>query len=277
MNVIIILLVILVLFIINKKSNFVDSNELISKLYNGDKYNGYRLADIIFYPDYLTRRHNYSTRSHLYKYPDTIGVEYIRRKYPILKKFNNESDFIKYRDDYLKLEQDILSSFKSNGIDMNILNGIIEERTTNSEKPGEDTLYLHMRVGDVLCKYPKSYNHSKEYAKRGDTTWWNSVIDYIKQNGIKKVVIIAGTHFKECLDQSAGYILEIANKLYQIVKVDYRIGNSPDDDLIFSRNAKHFITTGGGYGYFLGKIVELNGGKFALNQKDTVRKDRVLF
>ena len=283
--VIIFLFIFLVVFIINKKSSFksesvyndIGLNELSSKLYNGDKYDGYRLADVIFYPDYLTREHKYSTMSHLYKYPDTIGVEYIRRKYPFLKKINSENDFSKYQNEYSNFENTINSNINSTKIDIDLLNDIIKEKNKEEQYFNEDTLYLHVRVGDVLCKYP-GQNHSLIYSKRGDTGWWESVMDYIKNKGITKVVIIAGTHFKDCLMESAEYLQEIKKKLTsEGLNVFYRIGNSPDDDLMFCRNAKHFITTGGGYGYFLGKIVELNGGNFVLNKKDTVRKDRALF
>ena len=54
----------------------------------------------------------------------------------------------------------------------------------------------------------------------------------------------------------------------------YRLGNSPDNDLCYVINAKHFITTGGGYGYFLGNMVKMNGGNFVLNNSETHRPDR---
>jgi len=285
---IILIILITLLIILIKKSSFtydkssftydkLSLHDITNKLYNGDKLNGYRLADIIFYPDYLTRKHKYSTRDHLYTYPNTIGVQYIQRKYPFLKKIKSETDFFKFNDEYLNFENEILSNLKSIKIDIDLLNEIIEEQNDEPIKINENILFLHIRVGDVLCKYPNS-NHAILYSKKGNVKWWNSVINYIIQNNIQEVIIIAGTHFKECLYDSAVYLNEIHNYLESYnLKVGYRVGNSPDQDLIFCKNAKHFITTGGGYGYFLGKIVELNGGNFVLNKKDTIRVDRKLF
>ena len=58
------------------------------------------------------------------------------------------------------------------------------------------------------------------------------------------------------------------------IKVLFHLGNTPDNDLLFCRKAKHFITTGGGYGYFLGNIIKLNGGNFVLyNDNIALRKE----
>ena len=141
----------------------------------------------------------------------------------------------------------------------------------------DKTLLLHVRVGDVLCRYD-GMTHAYDYAKKGNYEWWDKVMEYIKENSINNVIIVSGTHFPDCLLESAEYIDSIKQSLVKNgIKVRYRVGNSPDDDLIFCKDAKHFITTGGGYGYFLGKIVELNGGKFVLNNKDTIRKNIKLF
>jgi hypothetical protein len=250
---------------------------LESKLYNGDKLNGYRLADVIFYPDYLTIKHQYSTSDHLYRFPDTIGTIYVKRKYPELNRINHPEDFEKYKNDYYRFENRVLTNLYDMKIDVELLNKIIKEKKLPQPKFSHSTLLLHVRVGDVLCSYNNS-NNAYHYSKVGNPVWWNNLIEYIIINKINKVIIIAGTHFKECLKESVNYLETIKQTLEKAkLNVIYRVGYSPDEDLAFCRYATHFITTGGGYGYFLGKIVELNGGKFVLNRQDTVRMDRRLF
>jgi hypothetical protein len=278
LNLIVFIVVILVIcWMYFVKSEYSGFSNLENKLYNGDKLNGYRLADIIFYPDYLTDKHQYSTADHLYRFPDTIGTTYVKRKYPELNKINNPEDFEIYKNDYKTFENKVLGNLHQIQIDVNLLNQIISEKRFTQPQFSYSTLLLHVRVGDVLCNY-KDMTHAYDYAKVGNNQWWDSVIKYIIQNKIKNVIIIAGTHFKECLKESVEYLEKIKNDLeMNNLNVEYRIGNSPDEDLAFCKNAKHFITTGGGYGYFLGKIVELNGGNFVLNNKDTLRKDRTIF
>ena len=277
--------VLIIIFIViygNFYSNFSKFDKIVSvpdlsnRLYNGNELDGYRLADVIFYPDYLTSKHKYSTIDHLYKFPNTIGTKYIKRKYPFLQKINNIEDIDLYKIEYNAFENQINNNLKD-GIDIEILNSIINEVGIKKNNVDDKTLFLHIRVGDVLCKY-EGMSHAFDYAKKGNTVWWDSVLDYIKSNDINNIIIISGTHFKDCLMESANY-LEDRKKFLQAqgVNVSYRIGNSPDEDLIFCKDAKHFITTGGGYGYFLGKIIELNGGKFVLNNKDTIRKEVNLF
>jgi len=258
-------------------SNFYNLSKLSNKLYNGNELDGYRLADLIFYPDYLTSKHKYSTVDHLYKFPNTIGVKYIKRKYPFLQKINNIEDINLYKTEYKAFENQINNNLKD-GIDIDLLNSIINEMDIPKNNVDDKTLFLHIRVGDVLCKYNGLF-HEVEYAKKGNTFWWNRVVGYIESNDITEVIIVSGTHFKDCLNKSASYLEERKSFLQSMtgVNIVYRIGYSPDEDLVFCKDAKHFITTGGGYGYFLGKIVELNGGKFVLNNKDTIRKGISLF
>jgi hypothetical protein len=270
---------VIVVYIYFNTSNFGESQivNLEEKLYNGDKLNGYRLADVIFYPDYLTTKHQYSTADHLHRFPDTIGTIYVKRKFPELRQINKVEDFEKHKEDYARFETKILANLPDYKIDIDLLNDIIKEKQFPQPNFPYSTLMLHVRVGDVLCNY-NDMDHAYTYSKVGNFDWWEKVLKYIHDNKIKRVVIIAGTHFKECLTESVKYLETIKDTLQKKnLNVSYRVGNSPDEDLAYCRHAKHFITTGGGYGYFLGKIVELNGGNFVLNKRDTLRGDRKLF
>jgi hypothetical protein len=281
---IVIIFLLLLVFCNRNKQSFSNNNlsisELTKSLYNGDTLDGYRLADVVFYPDYLTRYGADSTIDHVYKYPNTIGTKYIKKRFPMLQKLKSEKDLEIYKDEYFRLEKYILNNLSSLHVDIDLLNELIDEISLKKEVLHKNTLILHIRVGDVLCKYGD--NRARVYAKIGNVEWWNKVAEYIENNVITNVIIIAGTHFKDCLEDSANY-LESCKKFLEnknsFLKIKYKVGMSPDETLVFCKNAKHFITTGGGYGFFLGKIVKMNGGNFALNKSDTIRNDRnrVLF
>ena len=72
---------------------------------------------------------------------------------------------------------------------------------------------------------------------------------------INTVIIISGTHFKGCLDESVDYIKDRIGFLKNDnVTIETRLGKSPDEDLVFCKNAKHYISTGGGFGKLINLI-----------------------
>ena len=223
---------VLIIIYIIVKSNFYSNfskfdkvTDLSNSLYNGNELDGYRLADVIFYPDYLTSKHKYINVAHLYKFHNTIGTKYIKRKYTFLKKINNIEDINLYKTEYNAFENQISNNLKD-GIDIDLLNSIINEKSIKKNNVDDKTLFLHIRVGDVLCKY-EGMSHAFDYAKKGNTVWWDTVLDYIKSNNINNVIIISGTHFKDCLVESAIYLEERKSFLQSRadVNVVYRIGN----------------------------------------------------
>jgi hypothetical protein len=199
-------------------------------LYNGDKWADYRLGDV-YMMNKNDRIYNLDYKDnilyHKTKYPGTIAHEYINR--------NEES-----------------------GKNLTLLQEIIRSRTKDrSNYP--DTLFLHIRVGDVLCvkdnEWINKVNGPLYYSKVGDTAWWDKVAEYIRQNSIKRVVILSGSHMNKCLVESANYIENRKKFLLKCVsKVDLRLGQSPDEDVIMCYYVKHFITTGGGYGNMIKEI-----------------------
>ena len=116
---------------------------------------------------------------------------------------------------------------------------------------------MHIRVGDVFCKIHN--NIMEKYTKYGNTYWWNELIDYIKNNNMNRVFILAGAHLNKCLIESAHYIINRSNFIINNIpeiKIEYILGQSPDDDLIFCSDCKHFISTGGGYGNLIKEIIQ---------------------
>jgi len=122
----------------------------------------------------------------------------------------------------------------------------------------KDDLVLHLRVGDIIDKYPKF--HQKQYFKDGE--WWDSLVKYINTNKIKRVILMGGAHMPECLEKSWEYLE--SKKLFfenNNIKTMYRLACSPDEDIVYCSKAKHFATTGGQYGKLLSEIIEGYGGK----------------
>ena len=221
-----ILLLFILLFIVSKFSKFSSES-----LYNGKQWDNYRLGDVILMSPHDQRFYNSNYKDnilyHTTKYPDSIAAEYIRNN----KKHQN----------------------------FELLKEILKNRKNDNEILDNNTLVLHIRVGDVLCKKVWTDNAEQYYSKKGDLRWWNQVINYINKNNINSVIIIAGTHFKECLKESADYINDRTTFLQSNgLNVSHHLGKSPDDDLIFCQNAKHFITTGGGYGNLIKLIIDKN-------------------
>ena len=142
-----------------------DANLIKNLLFNGDSLNGYRLSDLICYPDYLTKYNGPWTFDHLYKYKDSIGVKYIKEKFPELKNINSEED--KNSSEFLKFEEYIKNNYKSISVDIVLLNKIMETYNYKSDiELNNQTLILHIRVGDILCKKDEGKDYPKEYAKK---------------------------------------------------------------------------------------------------------------
>jgi hypothetical protein len=227
---VLILVLILILFITNvsRFTNQIDS----SKLYNGDKWADYRIGDVYYgnkNDNIYDSSYEYNILYHKYKYPSTIANLYI----------NNNT---------------IGEKNKS------LMNSIIESKAkdTNSHP---DTLFLHIRVGDVLCRnefqWLENVDGKDHYSKINNIEWWNDVLNYIKSNNITRIVIISGSHKNECLDKSMDYIKDRAAFLQQNIpglKIEYSLGKSPDEDIIMCYYVKHFISTGGGFGNLISEI-----------------------
>ena len=212
-------------------SKFISVSKLSNSLYNGNNWENYRLGDVyllnkndrIYDPAYFD-----NILYHKIKFPGTIANEYINKN-------------------------------QTQGKNYSLLQDIIESKTKDKlEYP--DTLFLHIRVGDVICQKDNEWinkvNGPLYYSKVGDTIWWDTVLDYIKSNNITKVVILSGSHMNKCLIESAKYLEDRKNFLKEKtgVKIEYRLGQSPDEDLVMCYYVKHFITTGGGYGKMINEV-----------------------
>jgi len=230
---VLILVLISILVLINSNSTFKSTFSIKEKLYNGDKWAKYRLGDV-FIMDKKSKHWDPSFYDNLIyhnkDYPGTIADEYI------LKNISGVSR------------------------NTQLLQEIINKRRIKINTFNNNLLVLHIRTGDVICKkFDWQKNALEMYSKKGNKTWWNGIINFINTNNISDVIILSGSHFKECLEESAEYLLdrEIFLKNNTGVNVEYRLGQSPDDDLLLVSNVKYFISTGGNYGLLLETVNNL--------------------
>ncbi len=214
------------------------------KLYNNE-YHWYRIGDVFQFgkgPKYKEIKY------HEKQFPDSIAAEYLT----------------KIKDNERK--------------DINLLKNILDNRPKLKNLPEKNSLVLHMRVGDVFCKsteekelHPmtkrlgavdKWHDH---YTKKDNPHWWYDILAFMNEKNIDKVYIIVGSHKPECLLESSDFIMDKINMFKKNDKyVFLRIGNSPDEDILWAKHAKNFASTGGGYGRLIGKCVKKNGGVLAL-------------
>jgi hypothetical protein len=228
--ILLVLILVLILALINQlKQNFGEET-LENSLYNGDNWNKYRLGDVFYREldsDFFDPSSEINILYHKTEYLGSIANEYINKK--------------------------------TKNINYKLLREIIESRV-NDKNTYPETLFLHIRIGDVLCDKTEwliKINGPLRYSKFGDDQWWNGVKEYILSNNIKRVVIIAGSHSKQCLTESIKYIEDRKNFFEREIpgiKVEYRLGQSPDDDVRLVYYVKHFITTGGEYGKMMKEI-----------------------
>jgi hypothetical protein len=233
---ILIFVLISLLFLINKSkfSNEFTSEkrDIIKKIYNGDEWNNYRLGDVYDHWKHVYDiNHHENIFYHKDQYKGTLANEYINK---------NETG---------KKNPELLVS--------------IIEKKVKDKFDYPDTLFLHIRTGDSMCgqtEYLKNINGPLIYSKKGDTVWWNNIVNYIKINNINKVVIISGSHFNICLEESADYLIDRKKFLkdnLSYLEFSFKLGQSPDDDVLMCVYVKHFQTTGGGYGNLIKEINNL--------------------
>jgi len=140
------------------------------------------------------------------------------------------------------------SSSRAN--DLDTIKKLIKKEHTRYET------VVHIRIGDVIC-----YGQGSSYSAYENKEWWEQLAKYFKQNNIKSVYIIAGSHTDLCLDKSAQYVLNRIRFLNQKgFTVVYEPGKKPDEDFVIAVNSKNFISTGGNYGKLMSEVVRANGG-----------------
>jgi len=226
--ILLILILIILINIINKSTFSYDAeyNYIHDNLFK-EKWSNYRIGDVLTYSTNKEYLNKYGDFSYHHNYKDSIASDYLKEN-------------------------------KQNTPNYNLLNRLIKERVTD-KNTYDDTLFLHIRIGDVICKFGKNNEYQEHYSKVNNNNWWlREVIEYIKKNNISKVIIVSGSHLNECIKESTEYLLDRKRFLIELIpnlKVEIRIPETPDQTLAMFYNVKHYISTGGRFGNL---ITELN-------------------
>jgi len=219
--VIVLILVILIIILLRnlQREDFVD---------NSNFWKGYRLGDIYACwtdPKYEKYKHEYYN-SIPEKYPNSIGSEYFLRNKPMKKR-----NFL-------------------------LLNKIIEEKSHKLiNKPGENDIILHLRIGDAITGYNKNtdkFDYNKHYP-----TKFENIVKNIGSFKNKRVVIMYGNHLNDInLKPTEIYLQKIRN-LFKKNNINFIENNSdnPDKDFLYMTNSKTFIKSGGGFSNLIASIV----------------------
>lgn len=195
------------------------------------EYYGYRLGDMV---NHLSSRNGDDGKTFHYKnFPNSIASKYMKE--------TNETNNI------------------------NILYKIV--KNTYGDMAPSDCLVIHLRVGDVLNINYTVEDMLQKHVKQK----WDSYVKPLKfffdknkkmdNYGIKKVILVAGSHYNMCFYKSTIYINCI--KIFFEKKgkhVILRLGKDTDNDIVFMSSAKYFSKTGGGFSKIVEKLVKKNGG-----------------
>ena len=237
----VLLVLVILLVLIFKLTQGEQYSYIINNLYN-PKWNSYRLGDVFHYSHqnkFITKK---EINEHLKDFPDSIASEYLRENKEKKSNLNLLCEIIQNR----------------------LIDSIGSIRSISSNKY-PDTLFLHIRVGDILCTYKD--NRSDRYSKINSPEWWNKeIVDIIKKNNITKVKILAGAHLNECIEQSAKYLLNRKKFLIENIpglQVDIIVDKTPDEIVLMCYPVKHYITTGGNFGEL---ILNLNNKNNNINK-----------
>jgi len=208
-----------------------ERNRIARQIYSGHAQ--YRLGDVI------GGAGRPPLRWHLRKYPHSIASQYIRATGAPRRK---------------------------RGASWGDVNYAVLARIVNRAKgsaPPRDALVCHLRLGDVLegCAVDRR-NHGKlpkngrVLARKGAFFHKNSpyirsgraILHKARAKGLKKVVLVGGSHNVKFSPVSAEYVLGLRRILRAAgIRVATRLGGRPDADFAYLARAKHFLHGTGGF------------------------------
>ena len=225
-------LIILIFFIIIL-INLINKKNIYENLVNKRKWENYRLGDITTY--WTNKKYDKYPYEYInsieYKYPNSIGDKYLKKK----KK-----------------------------LDLQILNEILNE-IKNKKKPNKNDIIVHLRLGDSLLDFKNNKFTYLKYKHKTYAITLNKFEKTLKKlDNKKKIILVYGIHNSGGIKKkkfSEIYLKKIREILKKYnFKFSERKDNNPDDDFYFMSNSKTFIKSGGGYSGIISKIVKLNGG-----------------
>ena len=226
----------------------------------------YRLGDM--FKKHRQRRQRFGWRFHHRHFNSSIAVEYMDR---IENPFNGTEG----NSNYSTMIQ--------------IVNERIERnKTLQCMLPGNKTLVVHLRTGDVidiagnpLQPLPnhipvQTYLNFNVQTFKGITytrglPFYSKMWDQIQSKGIQidRILVITGWHHEIAHYRSIAYINAVIKHFEKLVdRVDIRVNENPDEDVIIMSRSKYFVQSGGGFSGMIAGLVARNGGT-VFNEVDT--------
>lgn len=201
-------------------------------LINEEKWQDYRLGDII--KGYFRNKKQYDYLNKINKrLPNSIG------------------------DLYIKRTENLDYNIQNNNFD--ILKEIIDEKKNLIELPENDSLIIHLRIGDIIKGNKNKINFQSNH-------WYGTSISKLEEEikkikDFKKVYIVYGSHKNNInIELNNKYLQDIEEMLKKYNINPILRNKNPDEDFIFMSCSKNFIKSGGGYSQIISDMVKKNKG-----------------
>ena len=137
--------------------------------------------------------------------------------------------------------------------------------------PDNKTLVIHLRTGDVIDDHPDipireflSINVDRGTIYTRSLPFYAKIWDEIQSEHIviDRILVITGWHFNIRHFRSIAYINEVIKYFEQMVdRVDIRLNENPDEDVIIMSKGTFFVQSGGGFSGMVSGLVQRNGGR----------------
>lgn len=122
----------------------------------------------------------------------------------------------------------------------------------NYDKPDKDSLVIHLRLGDVLSKkYRSAYVYNLDY--------YNDLLNKIVKNkNIKNVDIVTGLHKNVYVEASNNRLHSVINIFKKHYAVKVILTKNPDKDFYYMCHSKYFVSAGGGFSKLVTQFLKYN-------------------
>jgi hypothetical protein len=184
------------------------------------------------------------------KYPDTICADFNKRN------LDDKQSTKPYYDDA--------------NINYKLLYDIVKERTPNNIIPDNDTVCIHLRIGDVIdyaddnkfnCDVflhsEVTYRNGNKYVK--PLTYFEEKLISLKKFDIQNIILNAFEYDKDMNTNSYTYTITIRDFFIDKgFKVIVTYDTNADSDFLKMCNYKYFIPSGGGYSKLIATMVTMN-------------------
>lgn len=178
------------------------------------------------------------------------------------QRLYNLGDIIKYNfcawmdtwpeDSLARMYHDLTSAPKNThgkkwSIDFECLRNIVAEKTKN-DKPRDDVLSIHLRLGDVLR--PGVFAH---LIPKVDV-YENKIKQAAEKHGIVKCDIYYGNHRQLFEAESQQYIQQLKNIITKLGLEHELVSNSADEDFCALATSKHYLPSIRGFSWLTGVV-----------------------